>query len=510
VNPSEAVVFLHHHPVVERAAAALREAGVTEAYLVGGAVRDALRGLGEETRDLDLALPTDPSVAAEALARAFGAAVVPLDEATTRLVFQESGGGWRVDVARYRGPTIRDDLLLRDFTVDAMAVPLLGGGPPALLDPAGGRADLRLRFVRHVYPAAFADDPLRTLRAVRLAAVLDGGIAPETQPLIRHAAAGLARVAGERIRDEVMKVFGAPDAARWAGELEGLGLLAVLVPASAAMEEVPASPPHRLDLWEHSLEVLRLQMRLLESWASLWFPADAAEIRRRADEPVEGEIPRRSLLGLFALLHDVGKPSTRSVEPDGRVRFLGHVEAGAAILAELAGRLRLGRRAAEFLDRMERAHMRPILLAAEPSITPRARYRFFRDLGPIAVDVLLHSLADVGGTAGAVAAGGTEWTGNTAWWAHVDFVREMLAFRRERMRPVQEAPPLTGDEVMAVTGIGPGPLVGHVLERVAEAAALGQARSRAECVELVRREFAAWRREFEEAPDGHSSPTKTP
>jgi len=145
--------------------------------------------------------------------------------------------------------------------------------------------------------------------------------------------------------------------------------------------------------------------------------------------------------------------------------------------------------------------MRPILLAAEPSITSRARYRFFRHLGPLALDVLLHSAADVGAT------GGME---GPAWEVHLRFVRDMLAFRRERMRPVQEAPPLSGDEVMALTGIGPGPLVGYVLERVAEAAAMGQVRSPAECRELVRREFPAWKREFQEAIGAPQDPPKIP
>ncbi len=489
MNPTPPdIEALIHHPVVERVAPALREAGVTEAYLVGGAVRDALRGLGQVTQDIDLAVPTDPRVAVGPLARAFGAAVVPLDDATTRLVFQVSGGRWRLDVARYRGPTIREDLLLRDFTVDAMAVALVGGTSGELLDPTGGRADLRLALVRHVYPTAFTDDPLRTLRAVRLAAGLGGSIAAETRPLIPQAVAGLARVAGERIRDEVMKIFGAQGAARWAHEMDALRLLAALVPASAGLHDVPPSPPHRHNLWEHSLEVLRLLERLLDDPGAC-FPEDAAEIAQRASDVVEGEIPRRSLLGLFALLHDVGKPSTRSVDADGRVRFLGHVEAGAAILAGLAGRLRLGRRAAELLDHMERGHMRPIWLADESSVTPRARYRFFRDLEETALEVLVHSVADVGGTLGTEA---------PAWEAHLRFVREMLAFRRERVRPVQESPPLSGDDVMALTGIGPGPLVGHVLERVVEAAALGQVRSPAECRELVRREFPEWKRKFEQ------------
>jgi len=481
-------MFLLHHPVVERVTAVLRAAGVPEAYLVGGAVRDALRGLGQETRDLDVALPTDQGVAVEALAGSFGGAVVPLDDATTRLVFQhEVGGSWRLDVARYRGPTIQDDLRLRDFTVDAMAVPLLGGGPPAVLDPTGGRGDLALRFVRHAYPAAFRDDPLRTLRAVRLAAVLEGSIAPETQPLIRQGAPGLERVAGERVRDELMRIFGARDVAHWAKELDGLGLLAVLVPASGAMHDVPPSPPHRFGLWEHSTRDVRFLERLMNDPAA-FFEVEAAEITERAGSVVEGEITNRSLMLLLALLHDIGKPGTRTVDPDGHVRFLGHEEAGAAILAELAGRLRLGRGAAEYVDRMERAHMRPIWLASEPVVTPRARYRFFRDVGPVAPDVLLHSVADVRATVG---------DDDPAWQSHLTFVREMLAFRRERVRPVERAVPLSGNDVMEIVGIGPGPLVGYVLERLTEAAVLGPVRSREEWEALVRREFPLWRHEFE-------------
>jgi putative nucleotidyltransferase with HDIG domain len=486
--------------MVDRAAAALRAAAVGEAYLVGGTVRDWLLGRGDAARDLDVAIPAGAQAAAEGAAHALGGTVVPLDEATVRVVFAGPGGPWRLDVASFRGPTIREDLALRDFTVDAMAVALLGGEPATLLDPTSGRADLEARIIRHAYAAAFADDPLRTLRAVRLAAALGGAIAPESRPLVRQWAAGLTRVAGERIRDEVVKIFGAAGAARWARELDDLGLLAVLAPAADAMKAVPPSFPHRLGLWEHSLETLRLAEAV---WAepARWFPEDAAEVARRADDVLESEITRRSLTALFALLHDVGKPATRTVDPGGRVRFLGHVEAGAALLADLAARLRLGRRAAEFLDHMERGHMRPILLAAEALVTPRARYRFLRDLGPVAVDVLLHSVADVGAT------GGTE---GFAWQVHLRFVREMLAFRRERVRPVQEAPPLSGHEVMALTGIGPGPLVGHVLERVAEAAALGQARSRGECLELVRREFAAWKREFQHAAEAAPAPPESP
>lgn len=465
----------------------LREAGVREAYIVGGTVRDLLMRGRLDTRDVDVAVPDDPIIAAEAVAKHLDGTFVPLDERTVRVVFPGAAIRWQLDVARYRGATIREDLALRDFTIDAMATPLAGGSPGELLDPTGGSADLAAGIVRHVYPDVFRDDPLRTLRAVRLAAGLEGRIAPETRALIRQGAAGLARVAGERIRDEVARIFAARDTVRWAQELDDLGILPVLVPATAAMKDVPASPPHRFGLWEHSLEVLRFMESLLVE-PGRWFPEDAEELARHTGEVVEGEIPRRALLALFALLHDVGKPGTRAVGPDGGVRFLGHEEAGAALLAELAARLRLGRSAGEYMDRMERAHMRPIWLASEPAVTPRARYRFFRDVGPVALDVLLHSVADVRATVG---------EDDPACRSHLTFVREMLAFRRDRPRPIERAALLSGTDVMEILGIGPGPLVGYILERLAEAAAVGPLRSRVECEALVRREFALWRQEFD-------------
>src|SRR5215218_6696415 len=165
-----------------------------EAWIVGGAVRDRL--LGRATTDLDLALPADPKDAARTLARATGGAAFRLSGAFGAWRVVGDGGAWHIDLVVLRDGDIRADLAARDFTVNAMAEPLAGG---ELLDPHGGRADLEARRLRMVSAAALADDPLRTLRAARLAIELELALEPHTREEARRQAPGLARVAPERI-----------------------------------------------------------------------------------------------------------------------------------------------------------------------------------------------------------------------------------------------------------------------------------------------------------------------
>ena len=149
-------------------------------WIVGGAVRDRL--LGRDTTDLDLALAGDPEPAARAIARAVARPAFELSGAFGAWRVVARGHSWHVDVVRLRDDDIDIDLAARDFTVNAMAEPLAGG---ELIDPHGGRADLEARRLRMVSAAALADDPLRTLRAARLATELELAIDPETAAAVR-------------------------------------------------------------------------------------------------------------------------------------------------------------------------------------------------------------------------------------------------------------------------------------------------------------------------------------
>ncbi|HTE59900.1 MAG TPA: hypothetical protein VK631_06075, partial [Solirubrobacteraceae bacterium] len=176
-----------------------------DAWIVGGAVRDRL--LGRATTDLDLALAVDPKEQARALARAIGGAAFRLSDAFGSWRVVGPGHAWHVDLVTLRDGDIDADLAARDFTVNAMAEPLARG---ELLDPHGGRADLDARRLRMVGPDALADDPLRTLRAVRIAIDLDLEIEPDTAAAIGRAAPGLERIAAERVFGELKQLIRSP------------------------------------------------------------------------------------------------------------------------------------------------------------------------------------------------------------------------------------------------------------------------------------------------------------
>lgn len=474
-----ALQALFADPLLSTLVAAATRRGAAPLYLVGGYLRDHLLGRGPRERDLDLVCPGDcRALVAECLG-ALGGTLVPLDRSTVRIAFARGTDAWQVDVAALRGEGIEADLRRRDFTVNALALDLTGDRAGKLIDVTGGVADLEARRIRVTSPAVLREDPLRCLRAVRMAAQLGFRVEAATAAAVREAAGGLGAVSAERIRDEMFKILDAPRPAAHVRVLDDLGTLAVILPPLAALKGVPQGAPHRQDVWEHTLEVVEGIPWVLERLRRL-VPEAGPETEGRMAAPVEGSISRRSLLLFAALLHDVGKPAARALEGD-RVRFLGHEARGAELAAGLCEALRLGRQAAALVTSVVAQHLRPILLAAEPGVTPRARYRLLRDLGEVAEEVLLHSLADVRATGGE----------DAAFRRQVAFVRETFAFRRDRVRPAASAPFLRGEEVMAVLQIPPGPLVGTCLAAVAEWQAAGEVRTPAEALERLRAEWPA-------------------
>ncbi|MBF8286352.1 MAG: tRNA nucleotidyltransferase, partial [Dehalococcoidia bacterium] len=209
-------------------AAFLRER-VADAYVVGGCLRDAL--LGREGHDIDLAVEGDTLALGRDLAGAWGGHFFPLDEEAglARVLLPQRSA--QIDLQPLRG-TIEEDLLLRDFTIDAMAARLAGAasGRAAVIDPTGGQADLRRRLVRVVAEDAFRADPLRPLRGARLAVELGFTVEPDTADLIRRHASGPATAAAERRREELMRIMATARAGEGLRLLDDLGLLEQILP----------------------------------------------------------------------------------------------------------------------------------------------------------------------------------------------------------------------------------------------------------------------------------------
>jgi poly(A) polymerase len=462
-------------------------------YIVGGSLRDAI--LGRPIRDVDVAVEGDSLTVARAIAKEMGATYVPLspERGIARLVFPVEDGGVRdVDFAPLRGD-VAGDLALRDFTIDAMAAALPRNGLFEFVDPFAGREDLARRTVRAVAPSAFEADGLRLLRGVRLAAELGFRIDGATLNWMRERATRLDGIAAERQREELVRML-STDRASWAlRTLDELTLLERILPEVAATRGVEQPKEHYWDVFDHSLETVEALDFLLrehppedarwatfwrELWGPLgWLPGGRDHFR---EEVSEGH-RRLALLKLGALLHDVAKPETKTVDNKGRVRFLGHAAAGARMARDIMERLRFSTRETHLVSLLAEEHMRPGQLSGEggpPS--RRALFRFFRDTGDAAFDVLLLSLVDH------LAARGPRMR-VASWRNHVAYVNHVMA--RRHLEESLVGPPrlITGHDVMDALGVEPGPEVGRLLMAVEEAQGAGEIHTREDALALVRR-----------------------
>jgi poly(A) polymerase len=463
---------LRSEPLVVAAARAL--AG-TEAWVVGGAVRDA--ALGRGVSDLDLAVAGDPGAAAKALATELGEPAFELSAefGTWRVI--SSRRGWQVDLTVLRGKTIEADLADRDFTVGAVAVPLGDGAP---LDPFGGLADLRdRRLLRAVGEGSFASDPLRLLRAARLAAELDLEIEPDTVRLARAAAPRAAEPAGERQLAELRQLLGGRDPLRGLALLDQLELTGALLPEVERLHGVEQGPNHHLDVHGHTLAVLEHTLEI-ESDLGRFAGERAEEVAALLAEPLADEMSRGTALRFGALLHDIGKPGTRA-EVGGFVGFRGHDRTGAEIVRGICSRLRASRRLSQHLQGLTLHHLRLGFLIPQVPLSPRLVHEYLRATEPVAVDVTLLTVADRLSARGAGPLASPEMVE-----AHLSLARQMIAAALDWRREGPPPPLLRGDELAAELGIEPGPRLGQVLDELEAAQYAGEVSDREGALEHAR------------------------
>ena len=485
--------------VLHAVEAHMRERDI-RAWIVGGTVRDVL--LGRETRDLDLAVDRDAMRFARSLADALGGHFVELDgeNAVARVVLSDR----YVDVAQLRG-TIEQDLLRRDFTIDAMAVAIwraeAGAWGGDVIDVAGGLDDLGARAVRMTSEQALDDDPLRMLRAVRIAHEIGFAFDARTANAIRARTDAVNSVSPERVRDELARMLALPHAYAAYRALDDLRLLDVLLPELATGRGVTQPDDwHVYDVFEHNIHALEaidvmlaVSPRDEHDWlhGALWetFGWCAERLRAYLDESITEGRSRQALLKLASLLHDVGKPQTRAVEPSGRIRFFGHGDAGAAIAARIMRRLRFSTRETQFVRLLVAEHLRPVQLApGGHAPTRKALYRFYRDVPHAVPAVLLLSLAD------GAASAGPRLT-REGWTAQVEYMNSLLVRSQEEEGIVSRPPLLTGHDIMRELGESGGPRIGWLLEALREAQATGEVTDTegalAFVMKLARREQAA-------------------
>ena len=314
-------------------------------YLVGGAIRDAL--LRRPVYDLDFVIPGNAMKFARQIADKLGAAYYPLDKIRNmaRLVFLTESDingneriARRIDFSTFQGADLIEDLKSRDFTMNAMAVEI--HQLERLIDPLGGAADLASKRLKTCTPKSILDDPIRILRAVRFSVDLDLSMLPETRQYIREAVSLLPRESAERVRDELFRILSQSGTNTSLRILDMLGALEIILPEVCMLKNIEQSAPHIMDAWEHTLDFQRQLGSILDVLAAEFNPDKADNLtmgsvalyigrfrKQLADHMSNALNPDRShrgLLFLAGLYHDVGKPKTRTVDENGKSRFLDH------------------------------------------------------------------------------------------------------------------------------------------------------------------------------------------
>lgn len=461
-----------------------------ECYIVGGYVRDGI--LERTNHDIDLVVPNNAIQIANQVADAFTAKMVLLDEThqVARVILGRDEEHWYLDFATMRG-SIEDDLNKRDFTIDAIAVHLgqfeSGLNKVDIIDPLDGFTDLREKKIRAVSDSVFLDDPVRLLRAFRLAAELEFSIDDQTQNLIQRDSGLIISVSGERIREELGRILETDKAAAALRHMDQLGVLDTLFPELTASKGVEQPKEHYWNVFDHSMETVFAVERLLVALSrkddlldSLTFSAD---LIKHFNERVGGGLTRKALLKLEALLHDVAKPQTRAIHENGKMRFLGHAQQGATIADGTLERLRFSNRERKTVTGVIDQHLRPGHLSNASDLpTRRAIYRYFRDTGDVGIDTLFLSLADHLATRGPTLE-------MSAWLEHVEVTQYMLAKRYEEEKVVSPPKLIDGHVLIEKFGIEPGPEVGRLLEAVREAQASGEITTQEEALDFVRKEL---------------------
>jgi poly(A) polymerase len=498
MNDGTAIIDARTRDVLEQAAHYFAEQQ-RAAWLVGGAVRNLL--LGETETDWDIVTTGNAASLARRLADRLGGYYAYLHEKASRVVLKQAAGELILDIAPLQGETIEADLRMRDFTINAVALPL-GRLVEALksftvpemsayIDPLRGRADAQVRLLRAVDSAIFRHDPLRLLRAIRFKMRYQLTIEPRTEMWMRRDAALLLDAAPERIHDELYAILAPAGATERLRYLDTLGLFTTLIPEFMEARGMPQPTLHYWDVFDHSIETVAALELLATTLrrspeelhrSPLETPnGDLVALQKLLlDAEQQGLFSRRMLsapvMKLAALLHDIGKPPTYTVDDDG-IHFYGHPQAGVPLALQVMQRIHASTQDKRLVQQVVANHMRPGQLSHD-TVTPRAVRRYFLDLGPTGIAVALVSLADHIAMRGPLPL-------LSVWERHLATVRLLLSryiHERESIVPPRLVQP---DELMHRFNLQPGPLIGRLLELIAESQADGTIHSRTEALWLV-------------------------
>ncbi|NOZ62118.1 MAG: HD domain-containing protein [Calditrichaeota bacterium] len=434
--------------VLKEIGALTDETGIS-VWAVGGFVRDKL--LNRTVTDIDFAVVGDGPKFARQVAKRLGTkTVVVFERFGTAMVhvgnFKLEFVGTRKEeyLPDSRKPIVTessldDDLLRRDFTINAIAMGLNEKNFGELYDPLGGKEDLQKKIIRTPLEpeVTFKDDPLRILRAIRFAARFDFEIEEKTFSALKKTASRLKIISQERVTDELMKMLEHDKPSLAFQLMDETGVLELILPEISVMKGVEQRAGyHHKDVFKHTLMVVD----------------NVAAVSKKLE------------LRFTALFHDVGKPVTKQFIDGIGWTFHGHDEIGARMLGRICRRLKLPNQLMKYAQKLTRLHLRPISLSEE-TVTDSAIRRLIVQTGDDLDDLITLCRADI------TSQNPQRVKKHLQNFDHV--VRRIAEVEeKDKMRAFQS--PVRGEEIMEVCGLKPGPKVGKLKKMIEEAILEGE------------------------------------
>ena len=434
------------------------------AFLVGGSIRDML--CGRSPVDYDIAVLGDPHECARLIADRIKGRLVEIGKPGQTIIRVVSDIA-TVDIAQAKDASIQKDLMARDFTINAMAYDL---SARQLIDPTGAQHDLNHRSIRMVSGDIFKRDPVRLLRAYRIAAQFAFEIESKTKAAITL----IRQSAGERVRDELFKMLQSAESHPYLHQMAENELLFTLLPELADLKNCRPNQHHQFNAWEHTLLAFHHLERLLKSSA----PSATEAGAQLSGGIAESQFP---VLKFSMLMHDIGKPSTQKADRNGTIHFYGHERRSAQMAKHICRRLKCSNRVAETVQFLVRHHIRPLYLYTarrQQNAAPRAVTRFFIKCGVYFPELLVMAAAD--------ALGKIE-KHRRQRDAYVAFLVQLKQDFETEFKPRASRPQLiSGQDLIAEFGLNPSPLFKKILDRVEEERLSRRGMTRPEAIKLVR------------------------
>ena len=438
------------------------------AYIIGGSIRDLL--LNRIPSDYDIAVMENPKKSAEKIAKNISGHLVEMGK-PGQMIFRVISNNNIIDITSLNGSSIEDDLKKRDFTINAMAYDVSSG---EIIDCLGGLGDLADKKVRMVSSDVFKKDPIRLIRAYRIAACLDFQIELQTTTVISAYAKLIQNSAGERLWGEIFKLLGTSTSYHYLSQMDDAGLLTAIFPDLDRLKGCPQNSHHMYDVFEHTMRAYSHIETILNDTAKI-LPEDIRiQIRQYLDEE------KTVLLKYAILLHDIGKPWAKTIDSKGKIHFYGHPQKSADLAQKISQKLKFSNREKEFADFIIRNHLNPLFLftAMQKKTLTRGVTRFYIKYGDNTPALLLHTIADTMAKRDMP---------NQANKVFLCFVTDMIRnFFYDFKRKSKEAPLITGHDLIHEFNLTPSPLFKTILNLVREEKLTGTIESRSEALEWVR------------------------